>query len=255
MSRVANLALGLALPVTLAVLWQVAASTNVIDPAQWASPTLVVQAFGTQFADPQFWTDLSASLVRAAEGTALGVVAGIPLGVGLGLSSTLRGLFAPVLDAAKAVPFFTWVPLLSVWVGSGEEGKVTFIALAAALPVLFSTIEGVFSIQPRHRELARLLKLRAATVLRRVILPGAAPGILRGVHLSLLYGWLGTIGAEYFFQAGPGIGGNIMGARELFALDIVVVDMIVIGLIGILLDNLARGAERYWLRGQGGHSA
>jgi len=255
MNRVATLSLGLALPLAVAAFWQTAASTNLIDATQWASPVLVVQAFGTQFADPQFWTDLSASLVRAALGTALGVIAGIPLGLVLGLSRHVRAVFAPILDAAKVIPFFTWVPLLSVWAGSGETGKITFIALAAALPVLFSTIEGVFSIQPRHRELAHLLRLRPVTVLRRVILPGAAPGILRGVHLALLYGWLATIGAEYFFQAGPGIGGNIMGARELYELDVVVADMIVIGLIGILLDILAHGAERYWLRGQGRHSA
>ena len=95
-----------------------------------------------------------------------------------------------------------------------------------------------------------MLRLSRPQTLRRVILPGAAPGILRGVHLALLYGWLATIGAEYFFQAGNGIGSNIMGARELFRLDLVVVDMIAIGLVGIVLDIAALKTEHFILRWQ-----
>jgi sulfonate transport system permease protein len=130
-----------------------------------------------------------------------------------------------------------------------------FIALAAMLPVLFNSMEGVFSIEPRHRELAYLLRVGPLTRLRRVILRGAAPGILRGVHLALLYGWLATIGAEYLFEAGGGIGPNIMGARELFRLDLVVVDVIAIGLAGILLDLGFGKIERYLLRWRGQEAA
>lgn len=249
-TRLAALALGLVLPVAAAGAWQGAASLNLIDPTQWASPVLVGQAFVQQVQDPQFWSDFNASLRRSAEGTALGILLGVPAGLALGLSRLGRALFAPVLNAAQAIPLFTWVPLLSIWIGSGEAGKVTFIALAAALPVLFNSREGVVSLQARHWELARLLRLGRFVTLRRVILPGAAPGILRGVHLALLYGWLATIGAEYFFEAGGGIGGNIMGARELYRLDLVVVDMIAIGLIGILLDIFANAVERFLFRWQ-----
>lgn len=247
-SRLSIIALGLALPVLIAVIWQSAASLELIDPTVWASPALVVLAFIQQLQDPQFGADFGASLLRDAEGTAIGIAVGLPAGLALGLSRFTRELCAPVLDAAKAIPIFTWVPLLSVWVGSGEEGKVTFIALAAMLPVLFSSIEGVFSLNPLHLELARLLRLSTFTWLARLVLPGAAPAILRGVRLSLLFGWLATIGAEYLFEAGGGIGTNIMGARELYRLDLVVVDMIAIGLIGILFDGFSKLLDNYFLR-------
>ncbi len=249
-TRLATFALAMALPFAVASAWQAAASFNLIDPTQWASPVLVGHALSQQLSDPQFWSDFSASLLRDAQGTGVGILLGLPAGLALGRSALVRGLFVPVLDATKAIPIFTWVPLLSVWVGSGEEGKVTFIALAAALPVVFSTLEGVFSIQPRYLELARLLCLGRLVTLRRVVLPGAMPGILRGVHLALLYGWLATIGAEYLFEAGGGIGSNIMGARELYRLDLVVVDMIAIGLVGVLLDLAAGNTERFLLRWQ-----
>jgi len=244
-------ALGVAPLIVLALAWQGAANAGLIDPQQWASPWLVVLAFGTQFSDPQFWTDLAASLVRGAEGTAIGILIGTLGGLWLGASAMARGLVLPTLDTAKAIPLFTWVPLLSIWAGSGEGRKVTFIAIAAALPALFSSAEGVISLPSTYLELTRQLCLPRLTVWRRAIFPGALPGVLRGVHLALLYGWLATIGAEYFFQSGAGIGGNIMGARELYALDLVVADMLVIGAIGIALDLASRALETYLLRWQG----
>lgn len=247
-ARLGIIGLGLALPALIAVIWQSAAVLGLVDPTVWASPALVAVAALQQLQDPQFWSDFGASLLRDAEGTAIGIAVGLPAGLGLGLSRFTRDLFAPLLDAAKAIPIFTWVPLLSVWVGSGEAGKVTFIALAAMLPVLFSGVEGVFSLNPAHLELARLLRLGRFRRLARLVLPGAAPAILRGVRLSLLFGWLATIGAEYLFEAGGGIGTNIMAARELYRLDLVVVDMIAIGLIGILFDGFSTLLDNYFLR-------
>lgn len=251
--RLGTLALGLAFPAAVALVWQVAAAKGVIDPSVWASPWRVALAVAVQVQDPQFWSDLGASLWRDAQGTALGILLGMIAGVALGRSALLREYFGPTLDAAKAVPLFTWVPLLSVWVGSGEGGKIAFITLAAAIPVLFNTAEGVLSLEPRHLELVRLYHIGFVTRLRRVILPGAGPGILRGVHQALLYGWLATIGAEFLFEAGNGIGTNITGARELYALDVVIADMLAIGLIGVAFDLGFGFIERYLLRWREDH--
>jgi sulfonate transport system permease protein len=247
-SRVGTLALGVAFPAALALVWQAAAATGVIDPTIWASPWLVAKAVASQARDAQFWTDMGASLWRDAQGTALGILLGLSAGLALGRSRLVRDFCGPTLDAAKAVPVFTWVPLLSVWFGSGEAGKIIFIALVTALPVLFNTAEGVLSLEPRHLELIRLYHIGRVARFRRVILPGAGPAILRGVHQAVLFGWLATIGAEFLFEAGNGIGTNINGEKELYALDFVVADMLAIGLVGIAFDLGFGRIEKFLLR-------
>lgn len=247
-SRLVTLTLGLVLPCSLAAIWQLAVNAGVVDGGVWASPVLVARAVAAQAINPQFHTDMLASLQRDALGTVLGILAGLPAGLALGRSRAAQALFSPTLDAAKSVPIFAFVPLLSVWVGSGEAGKVTFIALVASLPMVFNTAEGAASLAAGHDELARLYRLRPLARLHRVLLPASLPGILRGVHLALLYGWLATIGAEFLFEAGSGLGANIMGAREMYALDLVTADMLVIGLIGIVLDLGFARAEAYLLR-------
>jgi sulfonate transport system permease protein len=254
-TRLGTVALGLSLPAVLALIWQAAADKGVVDPSIWASPWRVALAVGAQVQDSQFWSDLGASLWRDAQGTALGILFGVVAGLFLGRSALIREFFAPTLDAAKAVPLFTWVPLLSVWVGSGESGKITFIAIAAAIPMLFNTAEGVLSLEQRHLELVRLYHLGFVTRLWRVLLPGASPSILRGAHQALLYGWLATIGAEFLFEAGNGIGTNIMGARELYALDVVIADMLAIGVVGVGLDLGFGHIERSLLRWREDHRA
>jgi len=247
-SRWGTLALGLAFPAALALVWQGAAAKGIIDSSVWASPWLVAKAVATQVQDPQFWLDLGASLWRDAQGTVLGILLGLGAGLALGRSALARDFFGPTLDAAKAVPIFTWVPLLAVWLGSGEEGKIAFITLVTALPVLFNTAEGVRSLEARHLELIRLYHLGRLTTFRRVVLPGAGPAILRGVHQAVLFGWLATIGAEFLFEAGNGMGTNINGFKELYALDFVVADMLAIGLVGIIFDLGFGRIEKFLLR-------
>jgi len=235
-SRTGTILLGLVFPVAFCIAWQQAANAGLVNASLWASPSTVASAVVTQLGDPQFWLDWASSLTRYFEGTLLGIAIGLAAGIALSRSKLVRDLFALPLDAVKAVPIFTWIPLLSVWVGSGEPGKITFIALVAMLPVLFNTVSGVVSLEPRHLELIKLYNLGRLTRLTRVVLPGAAPSILSGVHQAVLFGWLATIGAEQLFEAGNGIGTNITGFRQLYELNFVIADMLAIGLAGIALD-------------------
>jgi sulfonate transport system permease protein len=85
-------------------------------------------------------------------------------------------------------------------------------------------------------------------MLRRVYLPAALPSILTGVHLALIYAWLATIGAEYFMTTGPGIGGLIIEGRDRFAMDLVMLGVLLLGLIGFALNCIAEFAEHRLLR-------
>lgn len=72
-----------------------------------------------------------------------------------------------------------------------------FIALAAFFPLFIATQRSVLNLSPQLREAAQVLRLSLWQRLRRLVLPGAAAGIFAGLRLSLIYAWMGTIGAEY----------------------------------------------------------
>jgi len=139
-----------------------------------------------------------------------------------------------------------------VWFGLGDTAKVVFLSLAALVPVVVNTCDGVRNAPPKLLEVARVYGYSRWQTFAQVVLPAAAPAIFTGVYLALIYSWLATIGAEYLLVAGVGIGNLLIEGSEHFQMDLVIFGMFVVGVIGWLMNALARVAERRLarLRGQ-----
>jgi sulfonate transport system permease protein len=244
-------ALGAVLPLVLIAAWQIAAATGSFDAGLWASPAAVLHAAADALHDGSLAGDLLASLQRDLAGLAIGVPVGLAVGIFMALSRLGDALLGPSLSAVRQVALFTWVPIISLWLGTDEAAKIAFIAYAVFFPVMLATQAGVRGADPQLREVARTLCLTRWQSLRRVILPAALPAIAAGIHLALIYGWLATIGAEYLFSAGPGIGSALMTGRAQFRMDQVIVGMVAIALVGMILNVLAGAAERRLLQSRG----
>jgi sulfonate transport system permease protein len=145
-----------------------------------------------------------------------------------------------------------WIPIISIWFGFAETAKIVFIAVAAFVPVALNTQEGVESASAQLVEVARALRFNRRQLFGRVFLPSAAPSILTGVHLALIYSWLATVAAEYFMAVGPGIGGLIIAGRERFQMDLVMLGVVILGLVGFALNHVASLFEARLLRWRDG---
>ena len=93
-------------------------------------------------------------------------------------------------------------------------------------------------------EVARVYEFSTWQLLRRVVAPAAAPSIFTGIHLSLIYTWLATLGAEYLLASGKGIGNTLIDGREHFWMDLVLFGVVVIGLVGFILNWLLGTLEK-----------
>jgi sulfonate transport system permease protein len=235
---------GLVVPAVGLVLWAVSVQFQLVNTRVLVAPSKVLSFFIAELTEGTLLSSLGASLARDLSGFALGSAAGILVGALLGLSRLSERLFAPTFNAARQVALFAWVPLISVWFGTGEQAKVLFIALAAFYPVVLNTQLGVSSVSREYLDVARALELTLFQRVRKVIVPSALPSVFSGLHLALIYAWLGTIGAEYLLAPAPGIGNLMIDGREQFAMDKVLVGVFVVGLVGALLNTLATGIEK-----------
>jgi sulfonate transport system permease protein len=150
----------------------------------------------------------------------------------------------PSFNTFKQISLFAWIPLISVWFGLGDVAKVVFLSLAALVPVVVNTCDGLRSVSPALLEVARVYGFTRWQTIIGVMLPAALPSIFTGIYLALVYSWLATIGAEYLLVSGSGIGNTLIDGSEHFMMDLVLFGMIVIGLVGWALNLLARRLEQ-----------
>lgn len=242
---------GWILPALLVLLWWLAVKF------QWSTSPLLVpvdkvwQTATEQVRSGELWIALQASLQRDLIGLVIGVVAGLAFGLATGLSRLFELTIGPTFHTLKQISLFAWIPLLSVWFGLGDSAKVAFLSLAAFFPMVLNTFEGIRSVPPDLIEAARVFKFNRRQWLFKLLLPAAAPSILAGIHLALIYAWLATLGAEYLLVSGKGIGNTMIDGRELFLMDLVIFGVIVVGLVGFSLNWLAARVERRLLAWRG----
>lgn len=239
---------GWLLPLGLLVAWDVLTRFKLVNTLLLAQPAAVLESLKEQLREGNLVGQLLASLQRDLTGFAIGALAGLLLGSVMGLSRIVDRLVSPSFHAAKQVAIFAWIPLISLWFGVGEPAKVVFIALSAFYPVVVNTFEGIRSVGREHVEVARVFRFSTLQVIRKVVLPGALPSIFAGLHLGLIYSWLGTLGAEYLLVAGPGIGNLMIEGREQFQMAKVLLGVIIAGGVGYALNLIATKLESNLLR-------
>lgn len=239
---------GLVVPLIALLAWELITHYKLANVHLLASPSAVLKNLTFQIEEGELFSQLLASLRRDLTGFLLGSFAGVLFGSALGLWRIADRLLGPSFDAAKQVAVFAWIPLISVWFGNAEPAKIVFIALAAFYPVVVNVHEGIRSVSREHVEVARAFRFSRLQTFKKLILPAALPSIFSGLHLALIYSWLGTLGAEYLLAPAPGIGNLMIEGRESLAMDKVLLGVILAGLVGFSLNSVATRAESYFLR-------
>ncbi|EPH0461569.1 taurine ABC transporter permease TauC [Klebsiella quasipneumoniae] len=235
------------LAVLLAVWWAVAA-LQLISPLFLPPPGQVLQKLitisGPQgFMDATLWQHLAASLTRIVIALLAAVLIGVPVGIAMGLNSTVRGILDPLIELYRPVPPLAYLPLMVIWFGIGETSKILLIYLAIFAPVAMSALAGVKSAQQVRIRAARSLGASRAQVLWLVILPGALPEILTGLRIGLGVGWSTLVAAE-LIAATRGLGFMVQSAGEFLATDVVLAGIAVIAIIAFLLELGLRALQR-----------
>ena len=246
LSRQVTLSIG-TLAVLLTVWWTVAAlqliSPLFLPPPQQVLAKLLTIAGPQGFMDATLWQHLAASLTRIVLALLAAVVIGIPVGIAMGLSPTVRGILDPVIELYRPVPPLAYLPLMVIWFGIGETSKILLIYLAIFAPVAMSALAGVKSAQQVRIRAAQSLGASRAQVLWFVILPGALPEILTGLRIGLGVGWSTLVAAE-LIAATRGLGVMVQSAGEFLATDVVLAGIAVIAIIAFLLELGLRALQR-----------
>jgi sulfonate transport system permease protein len=231
------------MPAVALLLWEALARSGFLSPHVLPAPTKVLATAGELVAEGRLISDMGISLLRAATGFVVGGSIGFTLGTLVGFSRLAEALLDRSIQMVRAIPFFAILPLVIVWFGVDEGGKIFLVALGVSFPIYINTVLGIRQVDPKLVELGRVLGLSNWKLIRRVILPGALPSVLTGVRYAIATAWLALVVAETIATS-SGIGFLAMDAREFLRTDVIVLAIVIYALIGVLADSIARLLER-----------
>lgn len=241
--RTLSIAVRALVPSLLLVAWWAGTATKVISPEVLASPADVWRALVELYGTGELRQFISASLLRAGAGVAIGVSLGLTLGVSAGLTALGEELIDPTMQMLRAVPFLALIPLFISWFGIDEQFKIFLIAAASAFPMYAYSYLGVRNVDRKVVEAARGFGLRGPGLLWKVILPGALPSLLMALRICLAISVVGLIAAE---QVGTtkGIGYLVLLAKQYYRQDYMLLCVVLYAVVGLAFDAFIRVLER-----------
>src|SRR3954469_4496491 len=239
----AKVALGIAFFVLFFAAWAFATLGGFVSKTFLADPITMLRSGWTLLAEQGFAKDIGYTVWRVVGGFVAAAVFAVPLGVGMGAYKPVEAFFEPFVSFARYLPASAFIPLLILWAGIGEAQKLALIFIGSFFQLVLMIAVIVGNTRRDLVEAAYTLGIGDRGLIRRVLLPGAAPEIAEVLRMVLGWAWTYVIVAE-LIGASRGIGHMITDSQALLATDQIIFGIIVIGVIGVVSDMLFKALNR-----------
>lgn len=233
--------------VILIVIWQVASNMGFLNPLTLPSPATILETFVTLIRKGTLQQNLLISSKRVLTGYAISAVSAVILGILIGLSAHFKRMTDLIIQTLKPIPPISWIPLVILWFGIGEESKVFLIFIGGFFTILVNVVDGIRRIDVKLIELSNAMVIPKLKYVFQVVIPYAAPNIFTGLRVGLGQSWMCVVAAE-LVASSTGLGYMIMYARQFGQTDVVIVGMLMIGIIGKIMESLLMLIEKKVIR-------
>jgi NitT/TauT family transport system permease protein len=239
----ARIALGVAFFVVFVAAWSLATFGGYVQKTFLADPLTMLRSGWTLLTQMGFLGDIGMTVWRVVGGFVIAALLALPLGVLMGAYKPVEAFFEPFISFARYLPASAFIPLLILWAGIGEAQKLAVIFIGSFFNLVLMIAVAVGNTRRDLVEAAYTLGVRDRGLIRRVLIPGAAPEIAEILRMVLGWAWTYVIVAE-LIGASSGIGHMITDSQALLATDQIIFGIIVIGVIGLASDLLFKAANR-----------
>ena len=238
-----RIVLGVSFFVLFVAVWAAATFSGFVSKTFLADPWQMLRGGHTLLTEMGFAKDIGMTVWRVLGGFVIAAAFAVPLGVAMGAYKPIEAFFEPFVSFARYLPASAFIPLLILWAGIGEAQKLSVIFIGSFFQLVLMIAVSVGNTRRDLVEAAYTLGSSDASLVRRVLIPGAAPEIAEILRMVLGWAWTYVIVAE-LIGASSGIGHMITDSQALLATDQIIFGIIVIGLIGLVSDLLFKWGNR-----------
>jgi NitT/TauT family transport system permease protein len=231
---------GMLLP--LAAWWWLSDS-GLTDKVFMPGPLDVLTRLYTWFKNDDLLGDMWISTYRVAAGFFLSATLAIPLGIMIGTYRPVQALLEPLTDFIRYMPAVAFIPLVMLWVGIDESSKIAIIFIGTFFQMVLMIAEDVRRVPITQIEAAQTMGATRSEIVSLVIIQSAKPALLDTLRVTMGWAWTYLVVAE-LVAANSGLGYAILRAQRFMQTDKIFAGIILIGLIGLAIDQLFRWLHR-----------
>jgi NitT/TauT family transport system permease protein len=225
--------------------WEAFVRARGIAPIYLPAPSSIAVYLWRMVADGSLPMNLGITLGRVLGGFAIAAVAGVALGVVMGMSRLAARIADPWIAALYPLPKIALIPLLLIWLGTGEAYKIVISAVTAFFPIVISAYAGIREVDRGLMKAAQDLGASPRQVQLKVVIPAAVPSIFAGLHLGMGVTIILVIAAEMIGGSSTsGMGYMLMQAGQVMETEKVFADLVVLAVVGALIVKLQRWVDR-----------
>jgi NitT/TauT family transport system permease protein len=229
---------GLALPVTLIVLGEIAGRTaNLTDIDSLAPPSAILLAFIEALRDGSVLTTTRDTLFTAFTGLAIGGAVGLLIGILLGVLPVADRLMEVSIESIRPIPSIAILPIVLIALGFGYRLEIAIISYACMWPLLILTRAAVRGVEPRLMEVSRALRLSPAARVVKIVIPAALPRIFVAFRLAAGIALIVSVTVEIAINP-LGLGHALMVAQQALRPDLMLAWLVWLGVVGWGLNAL-----------------
>lgn len=256
-TRIAEAVLPTATIVAFIVGWQLFVDLRNIPPIYLPAPTAIATTLVQMSLDGSLAFHLGVTLLRIFAGFLLAAVTGILLGVLMGMSRLVARIADPWIAALYPLPKISLIPLLIIWLGTGETYKIVISAVTAFFPVVMSTYAGVRQVDRGLIKAAQDLGASRRQIQMKVVIPAAIPSIFSGLQLGMGVTIILVVAAEMIGGSSrSGMGYLLINAGQIMQTEQVFASLVVLAVMGAVVIKLQQWIDRKvapWAAGTGPH--
>lgn len=224
-------------------LWQLAATTGPLADSPLPTAIEAIAALLGLLGTPAMWIATWDTVAMALAGLVIAAVAGILLGIGIGVSPLAMHATRVPLEFLKPIPPIVILPIVVLVLGPTAGMGIFLVFIGCFVSIVVQASAGVFDTDPVATATGRSYGLGRSEILARIVLPSALPYIGTAIRVAAPTALIVAVVAG-LLGGGPGLGQSLLLTQisgdqsKLFAY------VLVLGILGLLVQGLSQWGER-----------
>lgn len=227
------------------LLWEITASTGIIDSFIFSSPSRIALCFREMVLDRSIFLHIGVTLYETIASFLLVTASSILAAILLWCSRRLSEILEPYLVVLNSLPKSALAPLLIVWLGATP----TTIIVAGMSVAVFGSIMNLYTsfitVDREKIKLIYTLHGNRRHALLKVVLPGSIPAVISNMKVNIGLCLVGVVIGE-FLAARNGLGYLIIYSSQVFKMDWLIMSIFLLCIMAMALYAVIGAVEKIY---------